>query len=81
MTISDGVFSRKRRFPSGRYLQFSAPVLPGSAGGALVDERGRLLGIIDYRRRDGRNVNFALPAAWIDQVQERASKNAAQQQL
>ncbi|WP_300330121.1 serine protease [Accumulibacter sp.] len=79
--ISDGVFSGKRRFPSGEYLQFSAPVSPGSEGGALVDESGRLLGIVDYRRRDGQNVNFALPAAWIDQVQERASKNAAQQQL
>lgn len=78
--ISDGVLSGQRQFHGGEYLQFSAPVSPGSEGGALVDKQGNLLGIIDYRRRDGQNVNFAMPAAWIEQVRARAVADTVRQQ-
>lgn len=74
--MSDGIVSGMRKFPSGEYLQFTAPVSPGSEGGALIDEQGQLLGIIDYRRRDGQNVNFAMPAAWISQIAPRAAADA-----
>jgi tetratricopeptide (TPR) repeat protein len=70
--ISEGVVSGIRRFPAGDYVQFSAPISPGSEGGALVDEGGRLVGIIDYRRRDGQNVNFASTASWIGEIEARA---------
>lgn len=78
--ISDGIFSGKRKFPCGEYLQFTAPVSPGSEGGTLIDDQGRLLGIIDYRRRDGQNVNFAMPAAWLDQIRARVANNTSHQQ-
>ncbi len=70
--ISEGVISGTRTFTVGSFIQFTAPISPGSEGGALLDEEGRLLGIIDYRRRDGQNVNFASPAAWISEVETRA---------
>ena len=69
--ISEGVVAGIRRFPLGDYIQFSAPISPGSEGGALVDEKGRLVGVIDYRRRDGQNVNFASVAAWISEIEAR----------
>ena len=69
--ISEGVVAGIRRFPAGDYIQFSAPISPGSEGGALVDEEGRLVGIIDYRRRDGQNVNFASVAGWINEIEAR----------
>jgi tetratricopeptide (TPR) repeat protein len=75
--ISEGVVSAIRSFPAGNYVQFSAPISPGSEGGALVNESGRLVGIIDYRRRDGQNVNFASMAAWIDEIEARATANEA----
>lgn len=78
--ISEGIVSGIRSFPTGDYIQFTAPISPGSEGGALVDEDGRLLGIIDYRRRDGQNVNFASTAGWIEEVKSRAAASAAKLQ-
>ncbi len=75
--ISEGVVSGIRSFPAGDYIQFSAPISPGSEGGALVDDDGRLVGVIDYRRRDGQNVNFASTAAWVDQIEVRAAASEA----
>jgi tetratricopeptide (TPR) repeat protein len=71
--ISEGVVSGIRAFSSDNYIQFTAPISPGSEGGALVDDSGRLVGIIDYRRRDGQNVNFASAAQWIGEIETRAS--------
>ena len=78
--ISEGVVSGVRRFSAGDYVQFTAPISPGSEGGALVDETGALVGIIDYRRRDGQNVNFASLAAWVDEIEARAARSAEQLQ-
>ena len=71
--ISEGVVSGIRDFPTGAYVQFTAPISPGSEGGALVDDGGRLVGVIDYRRRDGQNVNFASAAQWIGEIEQRAT--------
>lgn len=60
--ITEGVLSGIRTFSGSDYLQFTAPVSPGSDGGALLDAQGKLIGVIEYRHRDGQNVNFALPA-------------------
>ncbi len=32
-----------------RYFQISAPVQPGNSGGALVDERGNVIGIVSAK--------------------------------
>jgi len=71
--ISEGVVSGIRAFSSDNYIQFTAPISPGSEGGALVDDSGRLVGIIDYRRRDGQNVNFASTAQWIGDIENRSA--------
>ena len=76
--ISEGVISAIRHFPAGDYIQFTAPISPGSEGGALVDDQGRLLGVVDYRRRDGQNVNFAPFAKWVEEVDKRSAENAEQ---
>ena len=76
--ISEGVVSGVRIFPVGQLIQFTAPISPGSEGGALVDDKGRLVGILDYKRRDGQNVNFAAPASWLQDVLPRAATAAAQ---
>jgi S1-C subfamily serine protease len=46
-----------------RLLQFTAPVAPGASGGALVDKKGQLIGIITGGMRGG--AAFAVP---IDSV-------------
>ncbi len=78
--ISEGVLSAWRELPVGTLLQFTAPISPGSEGGALLDAQGRLVGIVDYRRRDGQNVNFAAPVAWVQDIDRRAQAAAARLQ-
>jgi tetratricopeptide (TPR) repeat protein len=76
--VSDGVVAAIRESGGEALIQHTAPVAPGSEGGGLFDESGRLLGVIRYRRLDGQNVNFAAPAAWIPEIAARA---AAQTEL
>lgn len=73
-TIVDGLLSGIRRDAQGAIeaLQTSVPVAPGSSGGGLFDEHGRLIGITTAGPRDAQNLNFALPASWIADVPERA---------
>jgi len=33
----------------GRYFQISVPVQPGNSGGALVDERGNVVGVVSAK--------------------------------
>lgn len=79
--LTEGVISGVGRGHQGALLQFSAPVSPGSEGGALLDGEGRLIGIIDYRQREGQNVNLAIPAAWIAQIEARNDADSARQTL
>lgn len=45
-TISDGlVSSNNRDYEGHRYIQVSAPIAPGSSGGALLNEFGQVVGI------------------------------------
>ncbi|HEY5234516.1 MAG TPA: trypsin-like peptidase domain-containing protein, partial [Verrucomicrobiae bacterium] len=47
-----------------RYFQISVPVQPGNSGGALVDERGNVIGIVWPRcLRTATNASVALAAS------------------
>ena len=46
-------------------IQTSAAISPGSSGGGLFDERGRLIGITSFKIRGGENLNFALPINYV----------------
>lgn len=73
--ITEGLISGIRTFGKDQYIQFTAPIAPGAEGGGLFDAQGRLLGVIDYRWRDGQNVNFAAPAKWLDEIGGRHSED------
>lgn len=77
MTLSDGLVSSLREGPAGQYIQTTAPVSPGSSGGGLFDQRGRLVGIITFQVRGGQNLNFALPVEWFDKMTTRRAANAS----
>jgi S1-C subfamily serine protease len=75
-TLSDGLVSALRRADDGtlEYIQISAPISPGSSGGGLFDEEGRLLGITTSGMGGvAQNLNFARPATMIAQVPQRAT--------
>lgn len=74
LTLSDGLVSSLREGPAGTFIQTTAPVSPGSSGGGLFDQRGRLVGIITFQMRSGQNLNFAIPVEWIDKMSNRRSE-------
>jgi S1-C subfamily serine protease len=48
-----------------RIIQFTAPISPGSSGGALLDDSGRLLGLVFAYRPGGQNLNAAIPVNYV----------------
>lgn len=64
-SISEGIVSGNREVDGVSWIQHSAPISPGSSGGALISARGELLGINSRYRADSQNLNFAVPAATL----------------
>lgn len=61
-TISDGLVSYKNRIiDEMSYIQISAPVSPGSSGGALFNTRAEVIGVISATVVQGQNINLAIP--------------------
>ncbi|WER48669.1 serine protease [Cupriavidus sp. WKF15] len=75
LTLSDGLLAALHRDKDNNIvrIQMTAPISPGSSGGGLFDEEGRLIGVSYMTIRDAQNLNFAIPATWIDQVPARAT--------
>jgi hypothetical protein len=61
-TISAGIISAMRTSDGEDVIQHTAPISPGSSGGALVDSRGQLLGMNSWQLADAQNLNFAISA-------------------
>lgn len=61
-TVSDGVISGtyKDKEINAKVYQHTAPISPGSSGGALVDKHGKLIGINYASYADGQNLNLAI---------------------
>ncbi len=61
-TISDGLISNKNRvLDKQRYFQISAPISPGSSGGALLNLKAEVIGITTAIFVEGQNLNLAIP--------------------
>lgn len=69
-TVTDGVFTAFREIEASRsdFIQFSAPVNPGNSGGPLVDESGKVVGVVSQKfvAQQGipiSGVGFAVPSS------------------
>lgn len=69
-TVTDGVFTGFRKIMprEERFIQFSAPVNHGNSGGPLLDQQGRVVGVVSMKTvlANGRpvsGVGFAVPSA------------------
>ncbi|SMC78956.1 S1C family serine protease [Papillibacter cinnamivorans] len=60
-TISQGLVSNPKREDFDGMMQISAPISPGSSGGALINEYGEVIGITTSGYYTGQNLNFAVP--------------------
>ena len=76
-TISNGIISNPSRMSNGTELiQTTAPISPGSSGGALINEYGEVVGVTSSSITSGQNLNFAVPInAIVDTGKIRAAKN------
>lgn len=71
LTLGEGLLSSRRGEGEYQLLQVSAPISPGSSGGGLFDEAGRLVGITTMFHREGQALNFAVPVEWIAELPAR----------
>jgi S1-C subfamily serine protease len=65
-SISEGIVSGVREEDGISWIQHSAPISPGSSGGALISSRGELLGINSWSVRESQGLNFAVPASTLN---------------
>jgi S1-C subfamily serine protease len=61
LTFSNGIISGIRRVAGRDFIQTTAPISKGSSGGALIDDKGNLLGITTFYLQGGQAMNFAIP--------------------
>jgi S1-C subfamily serine protease len=76
-TLTQGVVStRNRGFDGLSYIQTDTPINPGNSGGALIDTRGRLIGVntsILSRLGGSNGIGFAIPASLVAQFLKQAA--------
>jgi putative serine protease PepD len=62
-TVTSGIVSAIRQERGQDYIQFSAPISPGSSGGPVVDRAGRVLGIAVAKEvgQGAEGLSFAVP--------------------
>jgi len=71
-TVTDGVFTGFRKIDElqAELIQFSAPVNPGNSGGPLVDESGKVVGVVSQKVLAQKGipitgVGFAVPSRHV----------------
>ncbi len=69
-TITAGIVSAtgRRLLQSGEALQVDAALNPGNSGGPLVDDQGRVVGVVFAGLPQFQGLNFAIPTSWVARV-------------
>lgn len=62
-TVSDGIVSASRVIDGRELVQMTAPISPGSSGGAVLDASGRVFAISTLYV-EGQALNFAIPVRY-----------------
>ena len=67
-TLSEGIISGRHSVNGIDAIQFTASISSGSSGGALLDEKGRVLGITFASYNNGQNLNLAIPIELLEKA-------------
>jgi S1-C subfamily serine protease len=67
-TVSEGIVSALRNAGDMRILQTTASISPGSSGGPLLNEYGKVIGVTAAYLVNGQNLNFVIAAQHITQL-------------
>ena len=65
-TVSDGIVSGIR--DANKLIQITAPISPGSSGGPVINNNGKVIGVSALSRSDGQNLNFAIPSIHVKKL-------------
>jgi len=72
--ITDGLFTglRKNTATNNNVIQFSAPANPGNSGGPLLDENGKVVGVVSWKIISQKGIpvkdeGFAVPSGYLVQ--------------
>jgi hypothetical protein len=63
-TVTDGIVSATRMTGGRELIQISAPISPGSSGGAVLDASGKVFAVSTSQLRAGQALNFAVPVRY-----------------
>lgn len=76
-TITEGIISglRSGTEMSKDFIQISAAISHGSSGGAVLDTKGKLIGISTSTVTDGQNLNFAIPINEVLRIYKQSDIN------
>jgi len=84
-SVSDGVIANPAREISGvKFIQFTAPISPGSSGGGLFEKDGKSVigitrGTLQDENRKAQNVNFAIPINLVKNILSGSEKKLVEQ--
>ena len=67
-TFSDGIISAIRGNSTDKIFQMTAPISPGSSGGPVLNNSGKVIGISVGGMEHGQNLNFAIPVNYLKQL-------------
>lgn len=65
VSVSHGEITGLHRHQGEPIIQSTSSFTSGASGGALLDDGGRLLGVLTFRLRGNRQHYFSVPAAWV----------------
>lgn len=74
-TVSEGIVSKLWGDGS---LQITAPISPGSSGGALFNMYGEVIGVTTWKIRNGENMNLAVPVNLLQSLDTTSNLTLAQ---
>ena len=63
-TVSEGIVSATRILDGRELVQITAPISPGSSGGAVLDDAGAVFAISTMHLKGGQQLNFAVPVRY-----------------
>jgi tetratricopeptide (TPR) repeat protein len=70
-TVSEGIISAVREVPGmGHIFQTTAPISQGSSGSPVVDQQGRVVGVVSFQTKVGQNINFAVGAENLHKLED-----------
>jgi len=73
-TFSKGIVSAIRSEGHTSVLQITAPVSEGSSGGPVLNEEGKVIGVVYAVKPEGQNLNFAVPVSYVREALGMAEK-------